>query len=88
MDAFKWLRLGTGLGIALILLAIGSEARLDYHSPEAPDAGTGKTVEIRQRGGHIYVTPAEFRLNRGAYGAGAVLVVGSMLGLLWISRRR
>jgi hypothetical protein len=88
VGAFQWLRLGSGLGIALLVLAIASEACLDYRSPEAPDPVSGKTVEIRERGGNIYVTPTEFRLNRGAYGAGAALVIGSILGMLWISRRR
>ena len=77
-----------GLGIALIVLAIVSEAWLDYRSPQAPDAASGKTVEIRERGGNIYVTPTEFYLNRGAYGVGAALAAASILGMLWISRRR
>jgi hypothetical protein len=88
LDRIQWLRVGAGLGVALIVVAIGSEAWLDYRSPPAPDAASGKTVEIHERGGNIYVTPTEFTLNRTAYGAGAVLVVGSILGFLWISRRR
>ena len=88
MDRFQWLRILMGLGISLIVLAIASEAWLDYRSPEAPDAATGKTVEIRERGDNIYVTPTEFTLNRGAYGVGAALLAGSILGMLWISRRR
>ena len=88
MDRYQWLRVSMGLGIALVVLAIASEAWLDYRSPDAPDGFSGKTVAIHQRGGNIYVTPGEFYFNRGAYGAGAALVVGSILGLLWISRRR
>ena len=88
MNGFHWLRLGAGIGIALIVVAIASEAWLDHRSPEVADAASGKTVEIRMRGGNIYVTPAEFYLNRGAYGAGGALVAGSILGLLWITRRR
>ena len=88
MRGFQWLRIGMGFGIALIALAIGSEAWLDYRSPQSADRASGKTVAIHQRGGNIYVTPTEFYLNRGAYGAGAVLLAGSILGILWISRQR
>ena len=88
MDGFQALRLGAGLGIALIVLAIASEAWLDHRSPARADRQSGKTLAIRQRDGNIYVTPVEFYLNRGAYGAGGALVAGSILGLLWMSRRR
>lgn len=88
MDGFRWLRLGAGLGLAVLVAAIAFEAWLDYRSPDAPDAATGKTVQIRQRGGNIYVTTTEFTLDRTAYGAGAALLAGSILGLVWISRRR
>jgi hypothetical protein len=88
MDALRWLRLVSGLGLGMLLLGIAFEGWLDYHSPVGPDAASGKTVQIRQRGGNIYVTPREFFLDRAAYGAGAALMVGSVLGFFWISRRR
>jgi hypothetical protein len=89
MDAFQWLRLGSGLGIALLVLAIASEAWLDYRSPESPDPAAGKTVEIRMKGGaRAYLTPMEYYLNRGAYAVGGALVAGSILGMWWMTRRR
>ena len=89
MGAFQWFRLGSALGIALVVFAIASEAWLDYRSPETPDPSAGKTVEIRMRGGaRMYVTPTEFYLNRGAYAAGGALVAGSLIGMWWMTRSR
>jgi len=39
---------------------MASGAWLDYRSTAAPDAASGQTVEIRERGGNIYVTPTPF----------------------------
>ena len=66
---------------ALLLATILFEFYLSSHSPTNADLSTNQVVQLKVRGGHIFVRPTEYYLNRGGYLVGAGTLVFCLLAL-------
>ena len=64
------------------------ESYLIGHSPRRPEVSTGQTVQMKVRGGNIFVRPAEYYLNRGGYLIGVATFVSCLVAGFRESMRR
>jgi hypothetical protein len=72
---------------ALLFVTFAYEWYLISHSTRQVDSSTNRIVQMKVRGGHIFVRPFEYYLDRGGYFIGASTLLTCLVAVAIESSR-